>query len=56
LFLDNFAVVNGLMFGGILNIFIGIARYWSDMDEYLRFIISGVVLIVLIYIAYKKLK
>ena len=56
LLLHNYAVVNGLMFGGIINILIGIVRYWSDMDEYLRFIISGVILAILIYIAYKKLR
>ena len=56
LLLNNYAVVNGLMFGGIINIFVGIVRYWSDMDEYLRFIISGVILIILIFIAYKRLK
>ena len=56
LLLNNYAVVNGLMFGGIINIFVGIVRYWSDMDEYLRFIISGIILAILIFIAYKRLK
>lgn len=56
LMLANYAVVNGLLFGGIINILIGIVRYWSDMDEYFRFIISGVILAVLIFVAYKRLK
>ncbi len=49
------AVANGFLFGGILSIVIGSMRYWSAMDDYLRFIISGVALVVLIYVGYKKL-
>ena len=46
----------GLMLGGLINIVEGVIRYWSQMNEYLRFIILGILLIVLIWISYKKLK
>ena len=49
-------VSSGLLFGGILNIIIGVIRYWADMQEYLRFVISGLALAVLIWVAYKKVK
>ena len=50
------AVYLGLMLGGIINILEGIIRYWSQMNEYFRFIILGVLLVILIWISYKKLK
>ena len=46
----------GLMIGGLINIIVGIIRYWTNMNEYLRFIIIGILLIILIWISYKKLK
>lgn len=46
----------GLMLGGLINIIQGIIRHWSEMNEYLRFIILGILLIVLIWVSYKKLK
>ena len=49
------AVSNGLLYGGLISFFIGSVRYWSDMNEYLRFIILGIVLIGLIAVGYKKL-
>lgn len=50
------AVASGLLYGGVLSLVIGTMRYWTDMDEYLRFIVSGVVLLVLIAIGIKKMK
>ena len=50
------AVSNGLLYGGILSIVIGTMRYWPDMDDYLRFIVSGVVLALLIIVGLKKIK
>ena len=46
----------GLMFGGLITIIVGIIRYWANMNEYLRFIILGILLVILIWISYKKLK
>ena len=46
----------GLMLGGLINIIQGILRYWSEMNEYLRFVILGILLALLIWISYKKLK
>lgn len=57
IFLRNVnAVANGLTFGGILSLFIGTVRYWSDMDEYIRFIILGIVLALLIILGVVKLR
>ena len=48
------AVSSGLSFGGILSLIIGTIRYWSGMDDYLRFIILGAALAVLIWMGIKK--
>lgn len=50
------AVANGLTYGGILSIVIGTMRYWPNMDDYLRFIFSGIVLVILILVGFKKIK
>lgn len=50
------AVSLGLSFGGILSLIIGSIRYWSDMNDYLRFIILGIALAVLVYIGIKKFR
>lgn len=57
LFLQNVnAVATGFIFGGIISMFIGTVRYWSNMDEYLRFTILGVVLVILIGLGVYKLR
>ncbi len=48
------AVANGFLGGGLLSLIIGTIRYWSDMNDYLRFIILGVALAMLIWLGYKK--
>lgn len=53
---DIYALSFGLMLGGLINIVYGIIRYWAQMNEYLRFIILGILLAILIWISYKKLK
>ncbi len=50
------AVYLGLMIGGLINIIEGIIRYWAQMNEYFRFVILGVLLVLLIWISYKKLR
>jgi hypothetical protein len=50
------AVSNGLLYGGTLSVLIGTMRYWSNMDDYLRFIVSGIALIILVLVGIKKLK
>jgi len=44
------------IYGGLLSVIIGTIRFWSEMDDYLRFIVLGIALAVLIYIAVKKFK
>lgn len=49
-------VSSGLLYGGVLSLIIGTMRFWSEMDDYLRFIVTGVVLVVLVAIGIKKMK
>ncbi len=50
------AVAHGFVYGGTLSMIIGSMRYWSDMEHYLQFIVSGIALIILILLGVKKLK
>ncbi|MDP3764479.1 MAG: hypothetical protein Q8Q95_02555 [bacterium] len=50
------AVANGFLGGGLLSLVVGTIRYWSDMNEYLRFIVLGLALAMLIWLGYKKIK
>ena len=43
-------------FAGLVSFLIGTIVYWSARQDYFRFVILGIVLAVLIYIGYKKLK
>jgi len=49
------AVSSGFVFGGVLSFIIGTMRYWSHMDEYLRFVILGIVLVILVWLGYRRL-
>jgi hypothetical protein len=50
------SVSSGIMAGGVLTIIYGAIRYWGDMHKYLRFTVLTIVLLVLIWIGYKKFK
>jgi len=50
------SVGSGIMGGSTLTIIYGTLVYWSDLNDLLRFIILGVVLGILIWIGYKKIK
>ncbi len=50
------AVSLGFSWGGVLSLVIGSIRYWSDMNEYLRFVLLLLVLCVLVWLGIKKLK
>lgn len=50
------SVGSGIMGGGTLTIIYGTIRYWSDLNDLMRFIILGIVLFILIWIGYKKIK
>lgn len=50
------AISSGFLYGGLLSFIIGTTRYWSDMNEYLRFIILGIVLAALVWVGWRKLK
>lgn len=49
-------VGTGFMLGGILAIFIGTAAYYNDMTRLLRPVVILAELIIIIYLAYKKIK
>ncbi|HRZ30292.1 MAG TPA: hypothetical protein P5274_01325 [Candidatus Paceibacterota bacterium] len=53
---SNLVISTGLSYGGILSFIIGTVRYWSAMDDYLRVIILGLALVVLIWLGVKKFK
>jgi len=44
----------GLMGGGFITILYGVIRYWQYAGDKLRFIILGIILAMLIYLAYRK--
>lgn len=48
------AVSTGFTLGGVLSMIIGSIRYWSDMNDYLRFGLLGVALAVLVWLGIKK--
>lgn len=50
------SVSSGIMGGGILTVIYGTLRYWGEMHDVLRFTILGIVLVILVWIGYKKFK
>lgn len=48
-------VAGGLLYGGVLSLVIGSIRYWSNMDDILRFVILGLTLAILLVIGYRKM-
>lgn len=52
--LKHESVSPGLMGGGFLTILYGVVRYWEFAGDWLRFIILGFILAMLIYFAYRK--
>ena len=54
-FIEVSSVGSGLMGGAIISMIYGTLRYWGDMSDWLRFILLGVVLAILIWMGYKKL-
>lgn len=48
-------VGTGFMFGGLISIFVGTARYFADLARVLKPIVIFIELILVIWIAYKKL-
>jgi uncharacterized membrane protein len=52
IFIDINSISGGLMLGSIMFIVYGTGRYWSYMDDLMRFIILGISLGILIYVSY----
>jgi hypothetical protein len=52
IFIEVNSISGGLMLGSLMFIIYGTGRYWSYMDDLTRFIILGIALCVLIYVAY----
>ena len=49
------AIGTGLMFGGIFSLTEGYMFYWSELNDWMRFVSLLAAFIVLIYIGYRKL-
>lgn len=49
-------VGTGFVLGGLITLFVGTARYYGDLHRIVRPIILFIELVIVIYIAYKKLK
>lgn len=50
------SVSAGFLLGGILNLLVATIRYWDKFANIARFLLLGLVLAVLIWVAYKKTK
>jgi len=50
------SVGSGIMGGGVLILIYGTLRYWGELSKYLRVVVLGIVLAILIWIGYKKFK
>jgi hypothetical protein len=48
-------VGSGFLLGGLFTIFVGTVRYFGDMGRYVRPIVILIELVLVIYLAYKKL-
>ncbi len=55
-FLGLEAVSSGLMGGALMLIVYGTLRYWGELSDVWRTFILGIVLVVLIWLGYKKLR
>lgn len=49
------AIGTGLMFGGIFTLTEGYFCYWSELQDWMRFLSLLIAFVVLIYIGYRKL-
>lgn len=55
--LSQFTAVSlGLSLGGVLSLIIGSTRYWTQMSDYIRLIILGIALGLLVWLGIKKIK
>jgi len=54
--LNKESVGSGVLAGGILTVIYGTIRYWEGLGEIMRFILLGLILGLLIWIGYKKIK
>ncbi|MEK6872838.1 MAG: hypothetical protein AABW90_02395 [Nanoarchaeota archaeon] len=50
------SVSSGLMLGGGILTIYGVSQYWENLSNWIRTLMLGVVLTILIWFAYKKLK
>ncbi len=54
-YLSGISVISlGFSFGGVISLFIGSIRYWSDMNDILRVVVLGLALAILVWLAVKK--
>ena len=56
LFLALPSVSSGLMLGGVFLTIYGTSNYWDKFSDWIKVLILGIVLIILIWLGYKKLE
>ena len=49
------AIGTGLMFGGIFTTIVGYSWYWSELQDWMRFVSLLIAFVILIFIGYRKL-
>lgn len=54
LIIGSAIVSSGLSYGGVLALVIGSIAYWGDANDMIRLAISGVALLALLYLGWKK--
>ena len=52
IFIENHPVSGGFMFGSLMFLIYGTGGYWRYMNDWLRFIILGIALGILVYVSY----
>jgi len=53
---NNKVVSFGFGVGGVANIIVGFLFYWRYLGDYIRFVAVGILLALLIWFAYKKMR
>lgn len=55
-YLTKDSVGTGLLSGGVITVIYGTIRYWEGLGDVIRFLLLGLVLALLIWAGYKKIK
>lgn len=50
------SVSAGISIGGVAIMFFSIVRYWNELNKYVRLVLLGIILAILVWFGYKRLK